>query len=239
MQKDDRILRAVMSVILIIAMVLWAREAAALKTEYVWMGKADGNFGEKNICIVLDAGHGGRDPGKVGTTGCYEKDINLKITEKLKMFLEMEGIEVILTRDGDYGLYSETDTNKKMADMQNRIRLIEEKAPELTVSLHQNSYSDGSIKGAQTFYFSGSDESRELAGYIQERLVCTLDEKNHRKEKVNDSYYLLKNTTGPIVIVECGFLSNDAECKLLETDYYREKVAWAIYMGIMRYLNAK
>ncbi len=239
MQKSDRIMRVVMSVVLIIAIVLWAREVAALQAEYVWMGKADGSFREEKQCIVLDAGHGGMDPGKVGTTGCYEKDINLKITEKLKTFLEMEGIEVILTRDGDFGLYSETDSSKKVADMRNRVRLIEENAPELTVSIHQNSYSDGSIKGAQTFYFSGSEESKKLAECIQERMVTTLDKENHRKEKANDSYYLLKNTTCPTVIVECGFLSNDAECRLLETDYYQEKVAWAVYMGIMRYLNAK
>lgn len=239
MQKSDRIMRVVMSVVLIIAIVLWAREVAALQAEYVWMGKADGSFREEKQCIVLDAGHGGMDPGKVGTTGCYEEDINLKITEKLKTFLEMEGIEVILTRDGDFGLYSETDSSKKVADMRNRVRLIEENAPELTVSIHQNSYSDGSIKGAQTFYFSGSEESKKLAECIQERMVTTLDKENHRKEKANDSYYLLKNTTCPTVIVECGFLSNDAECRLLETDYYQEKVAWAVYMGIMRYLNAK
>ena len=239
MQKSDRIMRVVMSVVFIIAMVLWAREAAALGAEYVWIGKADSSFREVEKCIVLDPGHGGMDPGKVGTTGCYEKDINLQITEKLKMFLEMEGIEVILTRDGDYGLYSESDSGKKIADMRNRVRLIEEKTPDLTVSIHQNSYSDVSIKGAQAFYFSGSAESKELAGIIQERLVSTLDKENHRKEKANDSYYLLKNTTCPAVIVECGFLSNDAECRLLEKDYYQEKVAWAVYMGIMRYLNAK
>ena len=148
-------------------------------------------------------------------------------------------MEVILTRDGDYGLYSETDSNKKAADMRKRVQLIDEKGPELTVSIHQNSYSDGRIRGAQAFYFSGSSESKKLAGSIQESLVTTLDKENHRKEKANDSYYLLKNANGPIVIIECGFLSNDEECRLLETDYYQEKVAWAVYMGIMRYLNVK
>ena len=74
---------------------------------------------------------------------------------------------------------------------------------------------------------------------IQARLVNTLDKTNHRQAKSNDNYYILKNTSSPIVIVECGFLSNWEECKLLESDYYQEKVAWAIYMGIMQYLNAK
>ena len=123
--------------------------------------------------------------------------------------------------------------------MRNRVQLIEESNAALAVSVHQNSYSGESIKGAQTFYYTGSTESQELARLIQDRLVYTLDKENHRKEKANDSYYLLKNTSCPIVIVECGFLSNNEECRLLETDYYQEKVAWAIYMGIMQYLNAK
>lgn len=232
-------MRIIMSVVLIVAMFFWAREAAAVQAEYVWNKKAMHTFSDEKRCVVIDAGHGGNDPGKVGVTGCYEKDINLKITKKLKTFLEMEGIDVILTRDDDLGLYSETDSSKKSADMRNRVQLIEESNAALAVSVHQNSYSGESIKGAQTFYYTGSTESQELARLIQDRLVYTLDKENHRKEKTNDSYYLLKNTSCPIVIVECGFLSNNEECRLLETDYYQEKVAWAIYMGIMQYLNAK
>lgn len=232
-------MRIIMSVVLIVAMFFWAREAAAVQAEYVWNKNAMHTFSDEKRCVVIDAGHGGNDPGKVGVTGCYEKDINLKITKKLKTFLEMEGIDVILTRDDDLGLYSETDSSKKSADMRNRVQLIEESNAALAVSVHQNSYSGESIKGAQTFYYTGSTESQELARLIQDRLVYTLDKENHRKEKANDSYYLLKNTSCPIVIVECGFLSNNEECRLLETDYYQEKVAWAIYMGIMQYLNAK
>lgn len=228
-----------MSVVLIIAMILWAKEAAALQTTYVWQQSVQSDLQDKSLCVVLDAGHGGKDPGKVGITGCYEKDINLKIVEKLKVFLEMEGIKVLLVRDGDYGLYEESDSNKKNADMRNRVKFIEENSPDLTISIHQNSYSDGSIKGAQTFFYSNSDESRKMAEKIQDSLVTVLDKNNRRKAKSNDNYYLLKNTTCPMVIVESGFLSNAEECGLLETDYYQEKVAWAIYMGIMRYFNSK
>lgn len=234
MQKADRILRIVMSVILPVAMLFLAKEAAIVRAGYV-----EAQVGKEKQCIVIDVGHGGFDPGKVGITGCYEKDINLQIAEKLKVFLEMEGIEIILTREDDNGLYAETDSNKKTTDMRNRVQLIEENDPVLTVSIHQNSYSDESIKGAQTFYYMGSEESQSLACMIQARLVNTLDKTNHRQAKSNDNYYILKNTSSPIVIVECGFLSNWEECKLLESDYYQEKVAWAIYMGIMQYLNAK
>lgn len=234
MKKSDRILQIIMSIILPVAMLFLSKEAATVQA-----GCFGGEIAQEKKCIVIDVGHGGFDPGKIGVSGCYEKDINLQIAEKLKVFLEMEDIEIILTREDDTGLYEESDTNKKTTDMRNRVSLIEENSPVLTVSIHQNSYSDESIKGAQTFYYSGSTESQELARLIQARLVNTLDKTNHRKEKANDSYYILKNTSSPIVIVECGFLSNWEECKLLESDYYQEKVAWAIYMGIMQYLNAK
>lgn len=231
MQKNDRILRIVMSVVLPVAMFFLSKEAAIVHAEYT------DNLEKK--CIVIDVGHGGIDPGKLGVTGCLEKDINLQIAQKLKVFLEMEDFKVILTRESDMGLYEENDSNKKSTDMKNRVSLIGQTNPVLTVSIHQNSYSDESIKGAQTFYFSGSTESKRLAELIQESLVNTLDKENHRKEKSNDSYYILKNTSSPIVIVECGFLSNWEECEKLESDYYQEKVAWAIYMGTMQYLNEK
>ena len=123
--------------------------------------------------------------------------------------------------------------------MKNRVEKIEEAKPLLVVSIHQNSYVEEAIKGAQTFYYAESADGKKLAERIQESLINTLDKENKRQAKANDSYYLLKNTTYPSVIVECGFLSNTKECKSLENDYYQEKVAWAVYMGIMRFLNAK
>ena len=234
MKNSDGILRIVMSIVLIIAMLLLAKETAGLETQYVW-----NSFTKESYSVVLDAGHGGKDPGKVGVTGCYEKDINLRIVEKLKTFLEMEGVTVFLTRNGDYGLYEETDSNKKSTDMRNRVKFIKGNNPDLIVSIHQNSYTDGNIKGAQTFYNGSNMESKKLAEKIQNRMVEVLDKNNHRKAKQNDSYYLLKNVESPIIIVESGFLSNRAECELLETEFYQEKVAWAIYTGIMQYLNSK
>ena len=231
MQKNEHIMRVIMSISLIAAMFFWSGEAALVRAEIM-------NEKEKTT-IVIDAGHGGRDPGKVGVNGCYEKDINLKIAEKLKEFLQAENIEIIMTRENDEGLYNENAGNKKNEDMKKRVTVIEESQPVLTVSIHQNSYGDERIKGAQTFYYGKSKESSLLAKHIQDRLVYTLDKENHRKEKSNESYYLLKNVSGTIVIVECGFLSNSKECELLNDDYYQEKVAWAIYMGIMQYLNKK
>lgn len=194
---------------------------------------------KKKICVVIDAGHGGADPGKVGINGALEKDINLEIAEKLKMFLEQEDIEVVLTRDSDMGLYDENATNKKVQDMKRRVEIIESNNPILTVSIHQNSYHEEYVHGAQTFYYANSEQSKILAEKIQLLLLDEIDDDNTRMAKSNDSYYLLKKTSTPIVIVECGFLSNSEEAQKLASDTYQEKMAWAIHLGILQYINSQ
>lgn len=192
---------------------------------------------KKKITIVIDAGHGGTDPGKVGINGALEKDINLKIANKLQQFLEAEDVEVVLTRDSDAGLYDDDASNKKVQDMKRRVEIIEAANPVLTVSIHQNSYHEEYVHGAQTFYYQGSEQSKALAEKIQQVLLNEVDKNNTRAAKANDSYYLLKKTSVPIVIVECGFLSNSEEAQKLNSDYYQEKLAWAIHLGILQYIN--
>lgn len=188
--------------------------------------------------VYIDAGHGGLDPGKVGINNALEKDVNLAIVLKLQKFLEAADVEVVLTRDTDQGLYTESDSNKKVQDMKNRVKRIEECAPALVVSVHQNSYHEESVHGAQVFYYESSADGKRAAEILQDQLVHTLDPDNHRVAKANDSYYLLKKTSAPIVIAECGFLSNSAEAAKLIDDTYQERVAWAIHLGILRYLNS-
>lgn len=189
--------------------------------------------------VVIDAGHGGIDPGKVGINDALEKDINLSIVKKLKALLEQEDVKVVLTRGEDDGLYDSGSRNKKVQDMQRRCSLIDETSPMLTVSIHQNSYHEESIKGAQVFYHSQSQDGKRLAELIQEQMRETLDKDNKRQAKANRSYYLLKKTGTPIVIVESGFLSNREEAALLVQDSYQEKVAWAIHLAILQYINTK
>ena len=194
---------------------------------------------KKKPCVVIDAGHGGADPGKVGINGALEKDINLEIAKKLKIFLEQEDIEVILTRDSDMGLYDENASNKKVQDMKRRVEIIETNEPVMTVSIHQNSYHEEYVHGAQTFYYANSEQSKLLAEKIQQLLLDEIDGENTRVAKSNDSYYLLKKTSSPIVIVECGFLSNSEEAQKLSSDHYQEKLAWAIHLGILQYINGQ
>lgn len=186
--------------------------------------------------VVIDVGHGGSDPGKIGINKVLEKDVNLKIAKKLKIFLEMEDIQVVMTRETDTGLNSSDASNKKADDMRKRCQIIDEANPCFTVSIHQNSYHEEPIKGAQVFYYEQSAEGKKIAECIQEHLIERVDNSNKRVAKANGSYYLLRKTQKPTVIVECGFLSNYEEAEKLNDDYYQEKLAWAIHMAIMELL---
>lgn len=195
------------------------------------------NVQKAERCIVIDAGHGGDDPGKIGINGALEKDLNLEIARKVESLLRLEGIETVLTRTGSEGLYDAGAENKKVQDMKRRIEKIEEASPMLTVSIHQNSYPEEYVKGAQVFYYKDSKESENAAKVMQESLKQRLDPQNHREAKANASYFLLKKTSSPIIIVECGFLSNQEEAKKLSDPAYQEQVAWAVFMGIMQTVN--
>ncbi|MFU2422515.1 MAG: N-acetylmuramoyl-L-alanine amidase [Bacteroides sp.] len=189
--------------------------------------------------VVIDAGHGGDDPGKIGINGAKEKDVNLSIARRVKAYLEKEDIRVIMTRETEDGLYDADASHKKVQDMKRRIAIIEGTAPDLTVSIHQNSYPEEYVHGAQVFYYEGSVEGQELADKIQKRLIEGADPGNKRQIKANSSYYLLKKTKIPIVIVECGFLSNRTEAEALCSDEYQDCIAWEITLGILQYLNAQ
>ena len=194
--------------------------------------------GERPV-LVLDAGHGGNDPGKVGVDGSLEKDINLAIALKLKNYLEQSDVEVVLTRESDAGLYETGDRRKKMADMKHRCEKIRENNPAIVVSIHQNSYHQEPVSGGQVFYYRGSERGKRLAELLQQRFDYVLGEQNRRTAKANDNYYLLLHVKCPIVIVECGFLSNWKEAALLNTEEYQDQLAWTIHMGIMEYLNGQ
>ena len=190
-----------------------------------------------NFSIVIDAGHGGADPGKVGVNDILEKDVNLSIALLLSARLNANGISTVLTRTSDTDLANGA-ANFKSADMQNRCRLITETNPIFTISIHQNSYPAENVTGAQVFYFTHSEEGKTLATTLQNSLIANVAPSNTRQPKANDNYYLLKKTPTPTVIVECGFLSSPSESALLITPEYQEKLADAICLGILEYLTS-
>lgn len=232
MDKFQQRLFSVMLVVMLLAAAVYIGRETLLYT-------AGGNVvtGENVKCVVIDAGHGGDDPGKVGINGAKEKDINLAIAGMVKKYLEANDIRVVMTRETDEGLYDAEASNKKVQDMKKRIDLINTTQPSLTVSIHQNSYPEEYVHGAQVFYYTGSVSGQKLAESIQNQLIDKVDSENKRQIKANDSYYLLKKTELPIVIVECGFLSNQAEAEKLCDPDYQERLAWAVHMGVLRYLQ--
>lgn len=187
--------------------------------------------------VVIDSGHGGIDPGKVSASGVYEKDINLAIALKLQKLLEKQKCQVIMTRTADQGLYEESASNKKMSDMKKRIEIMNTCHPDLIISIHQNSFSDTTSKGAQVFYQASSESGKALAEQMQAILKEQVDPDNSRQCKANNDYYLLQHTEATMIIIECGFMSNPQEAEALQTEDYQNKLAAAITNGVMQYLE--
>lgn len=187
--------------------------------------------------IVIDSGHGGIDPGKVSADGIYEKDVNLEIAKKLQEVLQQKKCKVVMTRETDQGLYEEAASNKKMSDMKKRIEIMNESDPDLIISIHQNSFSDATSRGAQVFYQADSEKGEALAKSIQDTILKQVDPDNRRQIKANRDYYLLQNSKQTMVIVECGFLSNQQEAEQLQNPEYQSKLAEAIAEGALQYLG--
>lgn len=180
--------------------------------------------------IVIDPGHGGEDPGKVGVNDILEKDINLQISMKVRDLLEEVGIKVVMTREDD------KVPKRKKEDLGNRVELINKTKPTLALCIHQNSYTTPDIFGAQVFYHTKTEEAVDVATLVQESMRA-IDPNNKREVKENDTYYMLKLSEVPTIIVECGFLTNPTEAQKLTTEEYQNDVAFAICEGIVKWLD--
>ena len=194
----------------------------------------------KNTVIIIDPGHGGIDPGAVGRTGVTEDKINLGISLKLRRLIEQSGGVALMTREDDSGLYSDGRTrirDKKNEDLKKRHEMINNSGAHIFISIHLNSFPQSQYYGAQTFYQKGDEEGKKLAELIQKELKEVIENQNHRMAKSIDTVYILKNKNMPGALIECGFLSNPQEEKILQEEKYQNKIAWAIFMGIMRYLS--
>lgn len=224
-----------MACLLLVCFYLLSRQAAVISVHQTERGTQKA----ASPLILVDAGHGGSDPGMIGVGGLEEKGINLSISLLLRDTLEKSGYSVIMTREEDKGLYDSSAANKKAQDMQRRIAMIREHMPVLSVSIHQNSYHDAGVHGPQVFYYESSVEGKKLAEAVQSSLNDLLEVDRPREVKGNTSYYLLKRSSGILVIVECGFLTNPEEAQKLQTKEYQEKVAAAVSEGIRTYLNAQ
>ena len=221
-------------IVLLAAAIAVCRKAGDGLVEWIDSDRAVSAAVQRNEnLVVVDPGHGGLDPGKVGVNGAEEKDINLKIALNTKSYLEKENVEVFMTRTSDERL---SDT--QVGDLKERVRLMNEKNPVLAVSIHQNSYQDESVRGAQVFYYTDSAQSERAAELIQ-AAFREADPGNTKKAKGNSTYYILKKTEVPVVIAECGFLSNREEAVKLADEEYQQEMAEAAAKGVMRYLEGE
>ncbi|MGL5354856.1 MAG: N-acetylmuramoyl-L-alanine amidase CwlD [Clostridium sp.] len=199
------------------------------------------SINEKNERIILiDPGHGGFDGGAQSKAGTIEKGINLEISEKLKNKLESDGYKVVMTRQGDAGLYTKGTTirEKKREDLKKRCEMKKETNCDVFVSIHQNMFAQSKCYGAQVWY-AANDKSSSLAKNIQDSLKEIVDVDNKRVAKAaGDSYLILRDKyDGASVLVECGFLSNPDEEAKLKTQEHQDKLVDALSLGISRYFE--
>ena len=195
----------------------------------------------EKIKILIDPGHGGVDQGASGDMKVAEAPINLAISKKLMSFLEGSGFEVEMTRYDDSGLYTElsgTIRAKKNEDLKNRVELINSSNADLVISIHLNSFPQKQYSGAHVFYQKSNEISTKLAAdAIQESMKNILDKNNSRVPQIKKGIKIMDDTSLPVILIECGFLSNNNEERKLISGDYQEKTAWAVYTGIITYCN--
>lgn len=191
--------------------------------------------------IIIDPGHGGIDGGCVSVDGTPEKGINLSISLYLRDILQSMGYNVVMTRDADVSIYDkgvEGIGNQKKSDMKNRLEIINSYENAVAVSIHQNQFTDGSYSGAQMFYSDTNDLSQSLATAVQNAFVKNIQPDNSREIKeIGNDLYLLYYSNCPMIMAECGFLSNEEECIKLKSEDYQKQVAFTIACGITEFLS--
>lgn len=206
------------------------------ESESVPVGKKNGKV------VVIDPGHGGADPGKVGVNNAKEKDVNLNIGRELKAVLEEAGFEVVMTRDEDVAL-SGNGKFSKVGDLNARCNIInqtyDKNNQSLLVSIHQNSFTSESVHGAQVFYYQRSENGKKFAEIVQNRLNQEINTHKAKRAKPNDSYYMLINSKCAGIIVECGFLSNREEADKLTRKEYQKQLSEIICVCIKEYFGVK
>ena len=220
---------AIFSLILFVVFCLAVILSCFKKTEFV-IGKSYSSI------VVIDAGHGGVDGGSIGkTTGVLERDLNLEYAKTLSKLLNQFGIGVVMTRTTKNGLYDSNATNLKRSDMKRRKEIIDNSNAVAVISIHMNSFSLKSCRGAQVFYNKQNESGKNLAKFIQSQFLKELP---YAKENASvGDYYITNCTQLPAVIVECGFISNPTEEHMLSTKEYREKVCYAVLCGIIGFLG--
>jgi len=194
---------------------------------------------DQNRTVILDAGHGGEDPGAVGIGGIEEKTINLSLTKKIEKLLEFDGYNVIMTREEDELLYnSQSSGSRKAQDLRNRLAYQNDYPDATFVSIHMNKFPLESCHGLQVYYSGNNEKSMALAEVVRDTARAMLQPDNKREIKKSDSsIFILDNIRIPAVLIECGFISNPEEAALLASDNYQYRLAEVIATSIADYYS--
>ena len=196
----------------------------------------------EKIKVVIDAGHGEPDGGAVSSEGIKESDLNLQIASVLRDKLEEVDIDVVMTREDENNIASLTEESGtirqlKTSDLNNRVKIANESGATILVSIHMNKFEDSKYRGWQTFYSKNSQNGKKLAECIQTSIGEVIQVENKRTALKIEGIKIIDKSKIPAVIVECGFLSNSDECKLLQDEKYQEKLAEGIKKGILKYIG--
>ncbi len=190
--------------------------------------------------IIIDAGHGGEDSGTVGANGVLEKALALQIAFEVGRIFSEKGYAVVYTRTEDKLLYEPEENIKgirKISDLKNRCKIAELYPEALFVSIHLNSFGDKKYSGMQVYYSDNSEQSRIIADSVQNRVRSDLQDTNNRTIKQGKDIYVLENIQNPAILIECGFLSNEEECKKLSEKEYQKKLSFSIVCGIIEVIE--
>lgn len=234
-KRTLKILKRLVALLLIISIAIFG--ARLIEAKYVYANSDQINIGQ---VIIIDAGHGGEDPGAIGINGKYEKDLNLQIALVIGEELKSRGYTVVYTRTQDKMLYLPEENIKgmrKISDLKNRCKLTEEYENGILVSIHMNSYGASKYSGLQVYYMDGNEESALLATKIQQSVKNSLQPNNKRQIKGGKDMYILEHSNLNAVLIECGFLTNAEECEKLSQKEYQKELSFAIIYGIIEYMN--
>ena len=201
------------------------------QTKIVGNGKFRTSGGLSGKIITLDAGHGGSDPGAIGSDGTKEKNITLAITKAVKELLEKKGAKVYMTRTTDVDVYG---PNASDADeLQARVNVGEKYNSDLFVSLHINSSVNKNVGGFSTYYYPKTSNDLRIAKSIQDQLTANFGVDDLGVRQAN--FYVIKRISMPATLVEMCFISNEKELVLMKGKWFQNKTARLIAAGIEKY----
>ena len=196
-----------------------------------------------NSTIIIDPGHGGIDGGAIGVGNINEKDINLKISLKLRDMLTSFGFRVIMTREEDKSIHDDnanTIRMQKKTDMHNRLALMEKFENPIFISIHQNTSPYKNATGSVVYYSANCPESQNLASIMQNNFTTLLQPDNKREiVQAKSNLFLLYKAKCPAVLTECGFISNGKECAMLQDDDYQNKICFLILKSLLEYFEQR